>query len=529
MTVKRGRADMVPNIVQYLSGARGNADHDFDFTDSANWSFNDQEMDTLSQRIRPVYDGGYAASSTGLVGPISLANPPRSGMDRWISLSFQVMVPSGTSITADFYGGNEAEGIDSGEATPFYTYSSTVNSVVQTVEIDLDTTAFRNHPSFYILFTMATSGALVFIYYGTFELKIKESDWYVCPTYTDANFKSKTIFVRIRQGREIPLSVGRKSRYGKAQVTHGALYNVQIELYFYYPMSLAHSSDKTPDSNADEVAIDTEIDTVLDHILSSDPTEYGFTELVGKDALPIEYFRSMNCFRKVMSFSSTYEVAYVGHSPTWTRCNNPDQEVPGAPDLTVSDTGAGIILTWTIPPDGGSAILGYNIHRSSDNVRFWPFATSSTPTYTDTSPGDGEYYKVSAFNSIGEGSLSSSKTITEPDPVTDLVAVASAGKITLTWTGPAFYGVYYRVYRSFDDVTYSLLDSPTEETYEDSSFPSEQNYFDLVYYKVYAVNVVGPSSATATSLYRHGIMATSFNMGSPPSPLTYDKLTSFNF
>src|SRR5439155_1041685 len=108
-----------------------------------------------------------------------------------------------------------------------------------------------------------------------------------------------------------------------------------------------------------------------------------------------------------------------------------------------------ISLTWTAPADnGGSAITGYKIERSTDGGTTCTTLvanTGSTATsYSDTvlTHATAYTYRLSAINSAGTGSPSASASATTlsvaPSPPTGLTATpASSSQITMSWTAPA--------------------------------------------------------------------------------------------
>jgi hypothetical protein len=77
---------------------------------------------------------------------------------------------------------------------------------------------------------------------------------------------------------------------------------------------------------------------------------------------------------------------------------------PGTP--TASSTGTSATITWTAPIDnGGRAITGYRIQRSTDNINFSTLVANTgttTLTYTNTglTPGTKYYYRVAAINAV---------------------------------------------------------------------------------------------------------------------------------
>jgi len=117
---------------------------------------------------------------------------------------------------------------------------------------------------------------------------------------------------------------------------------------------------------------------------------------------------------------------------------------PGTP--TASSTGTSATITWTAPADnGGQAVSGYRIQRSTDNINFSTLVANTgttTLTYTNTglTPGTKYYYRVAAINAVAvahgtdySGPYSASVEITPAFP-------ASAGNapslLTVTVANP---------------------------------------------------------------------------------------------
>jgi hypothetical protein len=77
---------------------------------------------------------------------------------------------------------------------------------------------------------------------------------------------------------------------------------------------------------------------------------------------------------------------------------------PGTP--TASSTGTSATITWTAPSDdGGRAVSGYRIQRSTDNINFSTLVANTgttTLTYTNTglTPGTKYFYRVAAINAV---------------------------------------------------------------------------------------------------------------------------------
>src|SRR5205807_582022 len=128
-----------------------------------------------------------------------------------------------------------------------------------------------------------------------------------------------------------------------------------------------------------------------------------------------------------------------------------------------------INLSWAPPADnGGSAITGYKIERSADGGITWTALVANTgsamTTYSDTalSHTTAYTYRVSAINSVGTGSPSSTASATTlavaPSSPTGLSATAvSSSQINLIWTAPSDNGgsaiTGYKIERSTDGGT----------------------------------------------------------------------------
>ena len=128
------------------------------------------------------------------------------------------------------------------------------------------------------------------------------------------------------------------------------------------------------------------------------------------------------------------------------------QAVPGAPtNLRVTGKSpTSIELTWDAPTsDGGSAVTGYRIERSTNLSTGWDTIerdTGLTLSYQDNArdPGTTRYYRVAAINNVGTGAPSnvvegttSTSTGTAGAAPRNLTAVADGpNTINLNWDVP---------------------------------------------------------------------------------------------
>lgn len=190
---------------------------------------------------------------------------------------------------------------------------------------------------------------------------------------------------------------------------------------------------------------------------------------------------------------------------------------PGAPLVTPGLNQ--LTVSWSPPANGGLPITGYNLYASDAAgaetllARFGA-ATLST-TDSPLSNGQTRYYKVSATNSLGEGTLSpegSGSTLTVAVPPTLLTATGGVGSISLAWQAPASDGgtpiTGYRIYAGALAGTETLLATiGTNTSYVDAGLGASQTRF----YKVTATNAAGESLASNE--------ASATTIGVPTAPL----------
>jgi hypothetical protein len=193
-------------------------------------------------------------------------------------------------------------------------------------------------------------------------------------------------------------------------------------------------------------------------------------------------------------------------------------DVPIAPTsvlLSIDDPGSApydITVQWTPPTDnGGSALLGYKVFRSLDDVNYIEVgATGNITSIIDSvpvGPSTTYYYKVAATNILSAyGANSTSNSIaTGSAPSAPLnLAVAPRADHTsmqLTWDIPASDGgspiVGYRVDINIDSAGWATViadTGSTATTYIDTGRTYDTNYN----YRVAAITIVGTGPTSAT-------------------------------
>lgn len=130
---------------------------------------------------------------------------------------------------------------------------------------------------------------------------------------------------------------------------------------------------------------------------------------------------------------------------------------PSLRNLVVNVDGT-LTATWLAPSDlGGTALTGYIVERSADNVNWTALPTLAANVLTLTIPGNGPgartYLRVKATNAVGVSVASGVASIMVPyvkatSPI-GLTAALVSGRVQLTWSAPANNGgstiSYYQV------------------------------------------------------------------------------------
>ena len=154
-----------------------------------------------------------------------------------------------------------------------------------------------------------------------------------------------------------------------------------------------------------------------------------------------------------------------------------------------------VSLSWTSNSKNNT---GFKIYRSIDGINYSLIHTNgNTTTYNDSPSNVGTYYyKVTAYNEQGESNPSNivneTISISVPTAPTNLSGTVTGLEVDLSWTG-SINQTGYHVYRSTDNINFSIVNSPTGTTYNDTT-PSANTY----YYKISAYNAYGESLMSNT-------------------------------
>jgi len=222
-------------------------------------------------------------------------------------------------------------------------------------------------------------------------------------------------------------------------------------------------------------------------------------------------------YHLLASTTYTYRVSAINSigtsSPSGTVSATVSQPPTGLKATTVSPSQ--INLIWTSPTNnGGSAITGYKIERSTDGGTTWNTIVASTAHswYSDyfLSASTTYTYQVSAINAIGTSLPSSTASATTspatvPDPPRYLTpTVVSPSQINLSWWTPVNTGgsaiTGYKIERSTDGgTTWNTIVANTGSAgyinyYSNTGLLPSTTYT----YQVSAINAIGTSSPSGT-------------------------------
>jgi alpha-tubulin suppressor-like RCC1 family protein len=190
---------------------------------------------------------------------------------------------------------------------------------------------------------------------------------------------------------------------------------------------------------------------------------------------------------------------------------------PGIPfDVSAVAGNASAELSWTAPrTDGGSAVTGYRVERSTDGGQTWTVAVANTAS-TETSAsltgltnGSAIRFRVAAINTHGASaaSVASAPVVpaTVPGAATGMTGIGKDGAVVVSWTAAPSNGsaiVGHRIDTSTDNgATWkaAILDTGSAAT---SATISGLTNFVPVRFRVTASNAlgVGPVSASSAAI-----------------------------
>ena len=172
-----------------------------------------------------------------------------------------------------------------------------------------------------------------------------------------------------------------------------------------------------------------------------------------------------------------------------------------SPTLTIVSPDAtplNITASWVAQSTGGSALTGYEVFRSADNVTFTSVGTTTTLSLTDTVPSAGlYYYKFSSTNLIGNSlqsvsSNTATPTVPDASSVTAFIANPNPSPfdVTVSFVAPSSDGgsavTGYNLYLSPDDTTYTQVATNVTSTQIVTVSGVGTHYF-----KSEAINLIG--------------------------------------
>ncbi|MFW9854477.1 MAG: fibronectin type III domain-containing protein, partial [Candidatus Thorarchaeota archaeon] len=207
-----------------------------------------------------------------------------------------------------------------------------------------------------------------------------------------------------------------------------------------------------------------------------------------------------------------YQVAAVngvGEGPNSTIVSATPRTTPSEPRNLGATYGYGYAnVSWIAPlDDGGATITEYLVYRATASIGPYTNIQNSTSLYyldNTVANGNTYYYKVSAYNSEGEGTQTAYIIVTPgvaPTSPQNLQASYSDSQVSLTWQAPLDNGGFsvtkYRVYRGTSaSGPFTNVGNSTTLNYDDFSVTNGVAYW----YNVTAINSEGegPSSNQIT-------------------------------
>lgn len=182
-----------------------------------------------------------------------------------------------------------------------------------------------------------------------------------------------------------------------------------------------------------------------------------------------------------------------------------------------------INLSWT---NNDSNATGSKIYKSTDGVNYtWAYTMAqgvSTYSVTGLSPSTTYYFKVVAYNSVGNSAYSNTGNATTMPvpaaPTNPATTVPSSSQINLSWTNNDSSATGTKIYKSTDGVnfTWSYTVGQGVSSYSVTGLSASTTY----YFKVAAYNSAG------TSAFSAAVNATTMAVPAAPSNLTANGTSS---
>lgn len=193
--------------------------------------------------------------------------------------------------------------------------------------------------------------------------------------------------------------------------------------------------------------------------------------------------------------------------------NAADADTPGPiHGLEISALDDRIIISGHLPDDYGSAgVKGVHIYRGADpeamSLRYTLKVYAGMAGYfiyrdTEVSNGITYYYRVAAFNALGDGELSglmNATSIGAPPAPRDLSASVTCNHVRLSWSPPPSDGgspiTHYSVFRGLRGSEPALIANVTGLSYDDQDVSFGDSFYS---YETCAVNENGPGKRSKT-------------------------------
>lgn len=190
---------------------------------------------------------------------------------------------------------------------------------------------------------------------------------------------------------------------------------------------------------------------------------------------------------------------------------------PSAPIFTTLTPGnTQVVVSWSAPATGGSAITDYDLEYSSNSGSTWTAwasgttSTATSVTVTGLTNGTAYVFRVLAKNVAGSSANSSTSSASTPRTVPTIsgqpvLTNAGSGRLLVTWTAPTSnggsaitdYGIERFQLCNGAHCWQLFVDGvSTATTFTDTGLINGEQY----YYRVYAINAAGNGPTSPQSL-----------------------------